>query len=524
MYLIQHIIERSAREYPTRPAVVDDEAQLSYAELNALADDFARTLTAAGVRPGDRVGVCARKSPATVAALLGAVKAGAAYVPLDPNAPKARLALIARDCECRALIVDEKSEKRLRAGGVLDVPMISVHGSAAAQERVDRDACDLTRDSTEQSLAYILYTSGSTGAPKGVMIDHRAALTFIEWAGEQFQLNPDDRVSSHAPFHFDLSIFDLFVSFAAGAAVHLIPPEVALFPTRLAQFVAERRITVWYSVPSALIQLTLRGDLPAQDLSALRYVLFAGEVFPLKHLRRLRSLLPGPQYYNLYGPTETNVCTYYRVAELPGTDESSLPIGRACANTRVFLIDDEGNAITHPAPGDEGELCAAGAGVMRGYWNRTAENRKAFLNPEKISQLRERSAYRTGDIVRVDEAGDFRFVGRRDGMIKSRGYRIEIGEVEARLAAHPAVEEGAIVPVPHDEFGNILKACVLIANPDTELTPAGLRAYCAERLPAYMVPDEIILMREFPRTSTGKIDRRALLTEMTGQELIKGGT
>lgn len=340
------------------------------------------------------------------------------------------------------------------------------------------------------------------------MISHRTSLTFVDWAEATFDVQASDRLSNHAPLHFDLSILDIFVAIKAGATVVLVPAMLSVFPRNLADFIARERITIWYSVPSALTRLVLYGQLERHDFPDLRTILFAGEVFPIKYLRQLIELLPNPRYFNLYGPTETNVCTYYEVDELDPERTAPVSIGRSCENYETFVLDENDQVAP---PSIEGELCARGPGVMSGYWGlpeRTAQSRILYtlhptIGPEVV--------YRTGDIVREEADGNYTYLGRRDGMIKSRGYRIEIGEIEAALYNHPDVLEAAVVPISDDEIGNRIHAFVTVQN---GITDGKLTAFCAKQIPKYMVPHAIELRETLPKTSTGKLDKTQLRSEV----------
>jgi acyl-CoA synthetase (AMP-forming)/AMP-acid ligase II len=342
------------------------------------------------------------------------------------------------------------------------------------------------------------------------MISHRASLTFIDWATACFALQPTDRVANHAPLHFDLSIFDLFATIKSGGTVILVPPLIALFPRQLAQFIVEQHITVWYSAPSALIQLALHGELSRFAYKALRLVLFAGEVFPIKHLRTLMTLLPHPAYYNLYGPTETNVCTWYRAPQLTAERVEPLSIGQACANSEIILLNEKQERV---APGEVGELCVRGPGLMKGYWG-LPEKTAAVLHPYPVHPaLGAQLIYHTGDLVREDDDGNLLYLGRRDNQIKSRGYRIELGEIEATLYSHPAVIEATVLAIPDETIGHRLAALV-VPQPAVTITPGALEAFCAERLPKYMIPSPIEFRPTLPKTSTGKVDNVRLRQEM----------
>jgi amino acid adenylation domain-containing protein len=518
-YLLQHLLQDSAKLHPDATAVIDRERSLTYVELNKRSAQLANLLLELGISRGDRVGLYLDKSLESLVGIYGILKAGAVYVPLDPNAPCARLAYIAANCDIRCMVTDEGkigSLPELLAAGApvrdLVVPNgspevvgdihagVDVHGPAALDSQPESDP---SVESIDSDLAYILYTSGSTGLPKGVMLSHLNGLAFVNWAVEEFELRPEDRLSSHAPLHFDLSIFDIFAAAGVGAAVVLVPPETSYFPVEVVRFIEANRITVWYSVPSILSMLTMRGNLGVGNLPSLRSILFAGEVFPTKYLRRLMSLLPHVRFCNLYGPTETNVCTFYEVPSLPEDETKPIPIGRAIANVEVFALTDSGAL----AAGDEvGELLVRGNTVMQGYWgdpDRTARGLVANPVSAELSDL----TYRTGDLVRRLPDGNYDLLGRRDHQIKSRGYRIELGEIETTLYSHPDVLECAVIAVPDDLVTNRIKAFVVVQN---ELDEKTLVRICAERLPHYMIPEQFDFCAELPKTSTGKINRPAL--------------
>lgn len=518
---IHGFLDLSARARPHHPAVEDDEGvTITYADLAGLSDRLRDRLRRLGVRRGDRVGIYLGKSIDAVAAIFGILKAGAAYVPVDPGAPAARNAYILSDCSVRAVLVEKRFEEGLLTefGRDGELPAIlsldTTGGGVPLGQALDRlNAIDPappaeTEDSAPDDLAYILYTSGSTGMPKGVMLSHRNAASFIDWCSQAFAPGPDDRFSSHAPFHFDLSILDLFVPIRHGATVVLIGSELGKDPVRLAALIAEKRITSWYSTPSVLSLLAQYGKLPRHDYTALRTVLFAGEVFPVKHLRALKALLPGPRYFNLYGPTETNVCTYFEIpAHIPEGRTRPYPIGKACRHFQAVVVDARGQEV---AAGQEGELCIGGAGVMLGYWNLPERTARAFRRDASGGRW-----YRTGDIVVQEDDGNYLYIGRRDRMIKKRGYRIELGEIEAGLYRHPAVKEAAVVALPDDGTGVRVKAYLSCAEDDRRPSLVELKRFCAEHLPGYMVPDFFAFLGSLPKTSTDKVDYQRL-TEVPG--------
>ena len=527
-YLLPHLLERSADRQPEQVAVRWQGCEWSYRELEIRSNRLARALQRLGVRPGDRVGFWLYKSFASVQAVYGIMKAGAVYVPLDPHAPHRRVAYIARDCDLNVLLVDSAHAPQapalceegapLRAVLCLEShpeplelpPKVTVLGPEAIEVE---DDTSVPSPAIESDLAYILYTSGSTGAPKGVMIAHRTCLTFVDWATETFGLRPQDRMTSIAPLHFDLSTFDLYATSNAAGTVVFVPEKLAALPVKLADLWQEERITVTYTVPSILSLLVQYGRLEAHDLSALRCVLFAGEVFPVKYLRRLVQAIGHAAFYNLYGPTETNVCTYHQVRPCDIAEDAppSLPIGRACANTKVFALDDQGQQIEQP--GVEGELWVGGPTVAQGYWGDPEKSRRSFCQNPLQDRYPDR-VYRTGDIVKLAEDGvTWLFLGRRDHMVKSRGYRIELTEVENVLYRHEGIKEAAVVAIPDEIVGNRLHAFVVPVE-GSDLAASKLALFCQQYVPAYMIPEEFHVTEELPKTSTGKMDRPQLIARV----------
>jgi amino acid adenylation domain-containing protein len=553
-YLLQQLLTEAAAAQPRRPAVASGGGVLTYRELDRLSNQLARALLRLGVAPGDRVAVLAPKSAASVVGIYGALKAGACYVPLDPKAPEDRLSYVLRDSAAAVIVADQarlpqataladgvpglrgvvtaagRSGRRLadalaapaRPGrsergdrserGASLVPWAAV--AAESDERLAEDRA------IETDLAYILYTSGSTGAPKGVMISHRNSLTFVEWAAAAVGLTEQDRVCSPAPLHFDLSVFDVFASCRAAACLAVLPDGTATFPVSIAKWLEAERISVWYCVPSVLTLLACYGSLRQFDLSALRAVIFAGEVFPPKYLARLMEELPHPRYLNWYGPTETNVCTAFEVPA-DRADAGPVPIGTACANTEVFAVTSDGRQVCRP--GEEGELYVRGPSVMRGYWGQPAKTNEVLVR-YPFKKHGEELVYRTGDLVTLEPGGNYAYLGRRDNMVKIRGYRVELGEVEAALYRHPAIREAAVLPVPDELLGSRLRAVVTAVKGegavpgDGEVTRESVLSHCRQWLPSYMVPDIVEFREALPRTSTGKVDRAGLAREQAEPE------
>ena len=518
VFLLPQAVTRSAERVPDQEAVRFAGQSLTYEELAAKSNSLAHVLLEIGVGRGDRVGIFMNKGLESAVSVYGIMKAGAAYVPLDPFAPVDRLNYAIRDCGIRFLVTNTTKSRALRQILARENPLSTLVGIPDGEvplpsvpwDEVYRAPTGDVPDSglTEQDLAYILYTSGSTGDPKGIMHTHRSGLTFVEWGVATYELRDSDRLSNHAPLHFDLSTFDFFASALAGATTVIIPEALTKFPVNLSKLIQAEQITVWYSVPFALIQLLLRGAMERFDLSSLRWVLFAGEPFPTKHLRALMTALPHARFSNLYGPAETNVCTYYHVPPLPEDSNEPIPIGGACANVEAMVVDEDDQPL--PA-GEVGELLIRSPLVMRGYWGQPEMTERGFFR-RPVSSGYEDVFYRTGDLVELQADGNFKYLGRKDRQIKTRGYRVELDEVEVALLSYAGVEEAAVYPVPDGEGSNLIEAAVT-AKPGTELETAALISHLSDRLPPYAVPVQIAVMETFPRTFTGKINRRELKSQ-----------
>lgn len=505
-------LAQAARAHPDNVAVVDPgRGTVSYRDFDRESDRLRDRLRAMGVQPGDRVGIWMRKSADAIIAIYGILKTGAAYVPVDPTAPPSRNAFILHDCQVRVIVLEARFTERLRAeiAALGSVPALieldTVGGGAglrAALAAAPADAAAASHAPAPGDLAYILYTSGSTGKPKGVMLSHENAASFVDWCSEVFEPVGADRFSSHAPLHFDLSILDIHVCLKHGATLVLVTEEASKEPRQLAELIERERITIWYSAPSILSLLTQFGDLGSRDLGALRHVLFAGEVFPVKHLRRLCELVPKPRYFNLYGPTETNVCTFYEVhPPVPPERTAPYPIGAVCSHLQGKVVDENGATL---AAGAEGELCIAGRGVMQGYWGRPDLTAAGFLVAADGTRW-----YRTGDLVVLDGDGNYTYRGRRDRMVKRRGYRVELGEIEAGLYRHPQIKEAAVIALPAEDAGVSIVAC-LAGNAAPRPSLVEMKRFCADNLPMYMIPDRFCWYDELPKTSTDKVDYQRL--------------
>ena len=456
--------------------------------LNQSADAIAAHLMSQGVAKGDRVVVYAAKAPHTIAAVYGVLRAGAVYVPIDPGAPEGRIAQCLEQVTPAYILTDPPRMARASALTAA-IPCADLTQTFPAADPVT------PHERSPDDPAYILMTSGSTGTPKGILHTHKSGLAYARMTADLCALRANDRVSHHTPLHFDPSIFDIFSAARAGAFTVIIPEMYTKIPASLAQLTQDEAITVWYSVPYALIQLSERGALDTRDFSALRIVMFAGEKMPPAALKSFAAHTPNATFLNAYGPTETNHCVTARLTHADLDGISPIPIGFPDAGVTAQISDS-------------GELLIASDQVMQGYWNDPPRTAAAFVDtPDETGQTRR--FYRTGDIVQRLASGALLLIGREDRQIKLRGYRIELDEIERALTNAPGVTEAAVLL--HDEALH-----AFITGPAIEaLEP--IRAAIATTLPPYALPEHITALRSLARTSTGKIDRNALLGRLKDQ-------
>lgn len=521
--LLHDLIDEAAGRRPEDPAVRCDGATLSYEQLARHANGLARVLHAAGVAPRDRVAVLLRKGPEVPVAFYGVLAAGGVLVPIDPKSPAEQVIRILKATGAKHLVSEPAKRGAVREAlaacpEVSHVIGLEPEDGAAAEyvpwKAVSEEAGGRPPDvgTIELDPAYVLHTSGSTGIPKLIQHTHRSAMSFVDWAVAEYGLTRDDRLSQHSSHHTCFATFDYYAAARAGAATVVLTPAVLMMPASLAALLEEERVSVWYSVPTALVQLSLRGGLEDRDLASIRWALFAGETFPEKHLRRITRQLPGARFSHVYGSTETNVCTYYHLPESGGL-ASPLPIGKPCSNARALVVDGELRAVPD---GEEGELLVRGSTVMSGYWGEPERNGAVLVRRPTDGGLEE-VWFRTGDRVRVMDDGNLTFVARADRQVKVRGHRVELDEVEAALLALAGIEEAAVYAVPDGEGSSALRAAV-VAAAGAPPAPREIRAGLGKVLPGHAVPEEIAVLAALPRTPTGKVDRNALRARLTEED------
>ena len=496
-----------------RPAVIEPgRGSVSYADLDRLADAVAARLCQLGVDPAARVGLYLRRSCDAIAAMLGALRAGCTYVPVDPGAPVERNAEIHTDCGVRLTIVEERFEAGYRQatrllGASIDIHPIAAVGLGRGVREWASRAPELApeirakRAAAQSEVACILYTSGTTGRHKGWMMSRTAIEAFARWGHRLFGIVERDVFANHAPFHFAMSLFDIYSSSIYGARLVLIPDEARQFADHVVDLISRERATILFATPSILSRIAALDDLESRDLSALRLVVFGGEVFPAPQLALLRRRLSHPRYFNCWGSTETNIATYYEIPPEAQFDGPP-PIGRPSEHYEARIVGAHGGIVP---PGTIGELQLRGAGLTTGYLDQPA------LNAERLLPAADGGVpwYRTGDLAVELPTGDLRYAGRIGRMVKLRGYRVEPGEIETRLYEHPAITEAGVVAIDGP------RGLELVAHVSgTRVPVVELKEFCAVKLPPYMIPERFVFHDALPRTSRGKIDfenlRRAI--------------
>ena len=517
--LLQDYAARSAERRPDALAVALHDERLTYADLEQRSNRLAAMLSEQGCGPGDRVALLTPKSPRASVAMLAALKARCPYVPVDVDSPAPRVAHIMRAAEPRVLLATPDAESLLEgifAEGALGPSTVigsltgEPVGTRAAFTEADTEALDGAaplKRADPQEAAHILFTSGSTGIPKGVVITHRNVTTFVEWAVRHFGTRETDRVSGHPPLHFDLSTFDLYATYAAGAELHMVPASASLSPRGLAEFIRAGALTQWFSVPSVLTYLAKFDAVAQDDFPAMERLLWCGEVLPTPVLAHWMRRLPHVRFTNLYGPTEATIASsFFDVPGVPEDERRPVPIGTACEGEELLVLDEH----LAPVPGGEiGELFIGGDGLSPGYW-RDQERTDAVFVADPRPGREGRRIYRTGDLARMDADGVVHFLGRTDSQIKSRGYRIELGEIETVLETIAGLRECAVVGLDTGGFEGTAICCAYACVDGTELEATDLRSALAEQLPTYMLPSRWIRLDSLPKNVNGKIDRPAL--------------
>lgn len=506
--LLHEAADRAAERAPERDAFRYLDTAISFADLADRSSRLARVLQDHGVAPGDRVGVFLNKSLEMPVAVYAILHAGAAFVPIDPAIGPERLKTMLSHCGIRHVVTQPNKRAIIEEVIGPDCPLICALGLGAeipgvqtpTWEDVDTAPAVQPVRRVTQDMAYIISTSGSTGVPKGIVHTHASGLAYTRMALELYGVSASDRLANHSALHFDMATFEFFGGPNAEATVILIPEMYTKVPASLSELIERERVTIWYSVPFALIQLLQHGALDQRDLSAIRWVNFGGEPYPAKHLSALMKLWPHARFSNVFGPAETNQCSFYHLDTPIAPDAETVPVGQMCPNADGLILDEHDKPVTK---GETGELVVRSPQLMRGYWADPARNAQCFYRRPLCDGIDD-VYYRTGDLVQ--EAGDAMiFLGRKDRQIKVRGYRVELDEVEAVLTTHTDVEMAAAYPAAD---GETIGAAVTLQGARAD--GPDLLGHCQRLLPAYAVPSSIRVLESLPLTGTQKIDRKAL--------------
>ncbi len=492
---ITDYLDMTVDKYPNKIGVRDEKKAYSFSEIKEKA---LRIATAIGIRDVFKkpIAIFLDKNVDCFTSIFGVAYSGNFYTIIDVGMPKERIKKILNTLQPEVVITDKKHEE--------DIRLIDSKLEALILEDLYTISEDyflikkLRTKIVDTDVLYILFTSGSTGDPKGVIISHRNVITYMEWSGEAFGFDDNTVFGSQTPFYFSMSVLDVFQTIRVGAELVIIPKKMFSLPGNLVTFIGENKINTIYWVPSALCQLANVGILDNQNLKCLKKVLFAGEVMPAKQLNMWRRALPDTLYANLFGPTEvTDICTYY-ILNREIADDESVPIGVSCDNMNVFIVDNKGKEVQGT---QEGEMLVRGASVAYGYYKNPLKTKEAFVqNP--LQNCYDEKVYKTGDIVHFNERGEMIYVSRKDFQIKHMGYRIELGEIETAASAVEYVDRAFCV---YDSSNSEI-VLFYVGNIEEKDIKKNLK----KKVPKYMIPTRYIKIESMPLNLNGKIDRSKL--------------
>lgn len=492
--VITYLIDTTGR-LADKTAVHDESGIYSFAELLSNGCDLAQTISSLGYS-GKPIGVLLHKSKEMIACFAGINLSGNFYIPLDTTQPESRLESILSTLDCPLVVTDSRNASKIPSrwsNRVVEIDSIFKNSREWQRAKEIIDATNVI----DTNPVYSIFTSGSTGLPKGVVVNHRGVVDYIDWAIETFEIDESYTLGNQAPFYFDNSTLDIYLMYATGATLDIIPESKFVFPAKLIDYLEENKISFVFWVPFVLINIANFRLLDKRKPSFLKDVFFAGEVMPNKQLNYWRSRMPECRYVNLYGPTEITVdCTYY-IVDRDFRDDEPLPIGKPCRNTDIIILKDRKTLCME---GETGEICVRGSSLACGYYNNPEKTAEAFIrNP--LQPAYPETIYCTGDLGYFNNRGEVMFIGRADSQIKHKGYRIELGEIENAVVGSDLVEEGCIV------YNHSKQRITLIYSNHTDITPSDLRRVLSDKIPAYMLPSVLIREEKMARNQNGKIDR-----------------
>lgn len=497
---ILEMLERSAERFPDKLIFRDETSDMTYSEFLNTARAIGTDIAKSGVfkKP---IAVIAERSVKNLAAMFGVLYSGNFYTVIDCEMPPERVKAIFETLKPEAVVVTKAC---LSVFKKLDFNGKAVNYEIAKDCPADSNLLGKIRENMiDSDPAYVLFTSGSTGVPKGAVVSHKAVLTYVKWYADTFKIDESTVFGSQTPFYFSMSVSDVFSCVFAGAELNIIPKSLFSFPMKLIEFLNARRVNTIYWVPSALCIIANWRALDYGELKYVKKVLFAGEVMPVKQLNYWISKLEGAMFANLFGPTETtDICTYY-IVDRKFEDGETLPIGRACDNCDVFVVKEDGNEAKK---GEEGELYARGSFLAMGYYNNPEKTAAAFVqNP--LNTAYPETVYKTGDLVKYNEKGELIYISRIDFQIKHMGYRIELGEIEAAANALGYVTAcAAVYDSDRDK--------IILAYEGKKRESAEILSDLRLRLPEYMTPQIVRRIKAMPHNANGKVDRKKILEEI----------
>jgi amino acid adenylation domain-containing protein len=498
---VTQYLDRTVELYPDKMAVNDTQNSLTFLQLKQQAQNMAAYLVGLKLL-NHPVAVYMQKSCDMVMCFAAINYSGNFYVPIDTKSPENRIKNIFDSLQSAIVLTNNANYDRLKSfykGTIINIDDFPLNKTFLPNEAVLYNVIDT-------DPVYSIFTSGSTGTPKGVVISHRGVIDYIDWAIATFNITDKTIIANQAPFYFDNSTLDIYLMFATGAALIIVPEEYYAFPAKLMDFINQMKVNFVFWVPFVLINIANYKLLEQKKLEYMEKILFAGDVMPNKHLNYWRKHLPDCLYANLYGPTEITVnCTYY-IVDREFTDEEPLPIGKPCKNTGILILTETGQQA---GVKEEGELCVRGSSLAMGYYNDSEKTTKVFVqNP--LNKHYPEIIYRTGDIACWNEYGEIMYVGRKDSQIKHNGYRIELGEIENVLLGTGLVKIACVVY----DSGN--KEIVMFYQADDELKPGTLRKEMLQFVPKYMIPTKYVRVEKMPVNANGKIDRLKLTKQING--------
>lgn len=488
-------LEITAAKFPNKIAIEDEKSTITFNQLLISAKNIASYLIDAGCKKNQPIAVYLPKSIKAIESFLGILYAGCFYIPIDTSNPKLRTEAIINNIAPSFIISENKYLDSLKEFNS-NIPLINFNNAVKFKffTAIEYEG------NIDTDPLYILNTSGSTGAPKGVVLSHRCMIDYIDWVIKEYKFDDTLIIGNQSPLHFDISASDLYITLATGSKLILIPEKLYIFPLRLIEYLKEKSVNFIYWVPSIISNVS-NQDVLSRVQPPLKWLFYGGEMMPTKHLMYWKNKIPNAVYSNFFGPTEvTVICTHYRL-DRNFKDDQPLPIGYPCKNTDVFILDEKDKEVV--SVGVLGELCVRGSSLAAGYYNDFKKTAEVFtqnpLNPHYPELI-----YRTGDLVYYNELGELMYKGRKDFQIKHMGYRIELGEIEIAVLAIDGVDNACVL------YNEIEKNIILIYESVVKIEKKDILLRLYDILPKYMIPNRFELLDEMPLNINGKIDRSLL--------------